>query len=336
MRKTVFPAIDGLMFCRSYSYQQPNNWTSSPGPPSSFETTPFAQSIFQRTAPSSAYPTPPPGITNSSSSLAYALGPPPPPQQPRVYQPQESPAFFNHFLEQKTREMNTASQVPHRPATPPPKAPPPPVEESPDPLALQSYAPVFAAGPVATPRKRKVYVQLDSPSVKRIQSVQSFHNKSTPKLKVSNFPITPSRSNMQTSTPTANVTPTPNRTVNKAYVSIPYKPWLTPSSSRKGASKMGADDTPDDLGGYGSEDEDAIYSPTRIGRNESIKSSARRTGDRDDRGACIMPYHCRVLEILTYLQRPSRNWSPSLRMSLKPKTHFLQTSTRQTCLNSSP
>ncbi|KAF9457433.1 hypothetical protein BDZ94DRAFT_1326256 [Collybia nuda] len=267
----------------SYSYQQPSNWAPPLGPPSSFETTPFAQSLFQRTTPSNAYPTPPPGITNSSSSLAYALGPPPPPQQPRIYQPQESPAFFNNFLEQKTREMNAASLVPHRPATPPSKAPPPPVEESPDPLALQSSVPAFSAEPIATPRKRKVYVQLDSPSVKRIQSVQSFHNKGTPKHQLPNIPITPSMFNIQASTPYANVTPTPNRTVNKAYVSIPYKPWLTPSSSRKGAGKMKADDTPDDLGGYGSEDEDVIYSPSRTSRNESVKSSARRTGDRDDR-----------------------------------------------------
>lgn len=44
--------------------------------------------------------------------------------------------------------------------------------------------------------------------------------------------------------------------------------------------KMKVDDTPDDLGGYGSVDDD---SPTR---NEfsSVKSSARRTGERDDRG----------------------------------------------------
>jgi cohesin loading factor subunit SCC2 len=44
--------------------------------------------------------------------------------------------------------------------------------------------------------------------------------------------------------------------------------------------KMKVDDTPDDLGGYGSVDDE---SPHRYW-NSSLKSSGRRTGDRDDRG----------------------------------------------------
>nr|Q00333.2 RecName: Full=Protein rad9; AltName: Full=SCC2 homolog [Coprinopsis cinerea okayama7\ len=73
---------------RSYPYQepqQPSNW-----PASSYQSTPFAQSVFQRTTPNSAYPTPPPpGISTSSSSLAFALGgpPQPPPRQQTVTQP---------------------------------------------------------------------------------------------------------------------------------------------------------------------------------------------------------------------------------------------------------
>lgn len=86
--------------------------------------------------------------------------------------------------------------------------------------------------------------------------------------------------------------------MNLAYVSVPPKPWLTPSSSHassimgssmKKQGKMKVSDTPDDLGGYGSE-EGSPESPSRQrGINDSVKSSSRRTGDRDERGmyCCI-------------------------------------------------
>ncbi|RDB15317.1 Protein rad9 [Hypsizygus marmoreus] len=264
----------------SYAYQEPVNWIPAPVPHSSFHTIPFAQSLFQRTAPTNAYPTPPPpGIITSSSSLAFALGPPPP-QPARVYRPEESPAFFDTFLEQKSREMAAS----RRPVTPPPKAAPKPSQESPDPLALRPGVP---AVPAVTPLKRKVYVQLDSPAVKRVQSIQSFHVR-PPDMPTT--PRTPVHVSQKKSATPSQVTPTPRRIVNMAYVSVPYKPWLTPSSSsRKGYApqlsekrlgKMKIDDTPD-LGGYGTEDDDdGAYSPTRT---DTVKSSARRTGERDDR-----------------------------------------------------
>lgn len=88
------------------------------------------------------------------------------------------------------------------------------------------------------------------------------------------------------------ITPTPKRIVNKAYVSIPPSPFLTPSSSRKG--KMGVNNTPDDLGGYGSE-ESGPSSPTkRPTLLDSVKSSARRTGDRDERGMSRKNYDMRT------------------------------------------
>lgn len=78
-----------------------------------------------------------------------------------------------------------------------------------------------------------------------------------------------------------------------AYVAVHHKPWLTPSPTHKGfrppkmsgkqlrKMKVTTKDDEDDLGGYGTPDGDA-YSPTR---SETVKSSARCTGDRDDRGA---------------------------------------------------
>jgi cohesin loading factor subunit SCC2 len=43
---------------------------------SSYQTNPFAQFVLQRSVPASSYHTPPPGIMNTSSSLAFALGDP--------------------------------------------------------------------------------------------------------------------------------------------------------------------------------------------------------------------------------------------------------------------
>lgn len=342
-----------LTLHRSYQYREPVPWTQPP-PPSSFQTAPFAQSVFQRTAPSTAYPTPPPApISTSSSSLAHALGSPPaPPQhQPppmKVYQPQESPAFYDHFLERKVAQMNEFQppvahqehartnppqppvarrespqkqplhaptrrqdappmpQVPvrfhepRRPITPPQKPKLQVADESPDPLALRSGSSTNTLS--VTPQKRKPVVLIESPSSKRIQSFKPLSNSSlaqwngskTPGTSVPLTPSTTSSSFSKMSAASLNiVTPTTTkRIVNMAYVSVPPSPWLTPSSSRKGSTHMNSangkinnlNDTPDDLGGYGSE-EDGPSSPTkRRGIMDSVKSSARRTGDRDERG----------------------------------------------------
>ena len=266
--------------------------------PSSFQTRPFAQSIFQRTAPSTAYPTPP-GFNASSSSLAFALGgpasQPKPPSPPKVHQPQESHAFFEDFLEQKTRQMNPPRSSPLvrsdtlRALTPPPKAKAILPEESPDPLAIQSHSAVFAV----TPKKRKPVMDMESPSIKRVNSMKSLTShsgsqSSLPKTPQSKTPLTPSSTMSSVSQRSVNATPTGKRMVNLAYVSVPPSPWLTPCKRSMSidprTDKSEVQDTPDDLGGYGSED-DSPLSPTKGRRvNDSVKSSARRTGDRDERG----------------------------------------------------
>ncbi|KAG6899686.1 hypothetical protein C0993_007947 [Termitomyces sp. T159_Od127] len=259
----------------SYSYQEPVNWAPQPSPHTNYQTNSLAQALFQHTAPSIAYPTPPPpGITSSSSSLAFALGKAPSP--PRVYPPQQSQQFFNDFLEQKSRELDAA----RRPATPPRPPAPPPIQESPDPLALTATS----AAPAVTPRKRKVYVQIESPAVKRLHVLPSFQKTKsatpqTPKASTSARADTHASPN----TPSSH---TPRGSVSMAYVAVPPAPWLTPTSSRKGSvthtpgKRVRLDDTPD-LGGYGSDDDDGAYSPMR---SDVVKTSARRTGDRDDRG----------------------------------------------------
>ena len=291
---------------RSYQYPESMDWVPSV-PSSSFQTRPFAHSVFQRTVPAAAYPTPPPpGISASSSSLAFALGGPP--SQPKhlppplkSYQPQDSHAlFYEDFLEQKTRQINSSRPLPlvHsdtlRAITPPPKAKAIMPEESPDPLAIQPHTAEF----VVTPKKRKLVVELESPSIKRMHSMKSFSSHSgsqstLPKTPQSKASLTPS-STISSMSVSVNTTPTVKRIVNLAYVSVPSSPWLTPSS-HKGSTisdsrtgKNTVQDTPDDLGGYGSED-DVPLSPTK-GRNvnDSVKSSARRTGDRDERGRHLL------------------------------------------------
>jgi cohesin loading factor subunit SCC2 len=286
------------LISRSYQYPEHTDWAPSE-PSSSFQTRPFAHSVFQRTTPSSAYPTPPPpGISASSSSLAFALGGPPsqpklPPPLPKVYQPQDSHAFYEDFLEQKTRQINPLPLVRSdtlRAITPPPKAQAMSPEESPDPLAIQSHTDF-----TVSPKKRKPVVDMESPSIKRMHSVKSFVSHSgsqpmLPKTPQSKAPLTPGSSMSSTSQMSVNTTPTVKRVVNLAYVSIPSSPWSTPKGSMviDPRSKHKVRESPGDLGGYGSED-DGPPSPTK-GRSvhDSAKSSARRTGDRDERGRYLL------------------------------------------------
>lgn len=307
LNKRIYTTCLYYRISRSYQYPQPAEWTPSV-PNSSFQTRPFAYSVFQRTAPSTAYPTPPPpGISASSSSLAFALGGPPsqpkhPPLPTKVYQPQDSHAFYEDFLEQKTRQMNPPgpSSLVYsgnlRTVTPPPKAKATLPEESPDPLAIQSHTAGFAV----TPKKRKHVVDVESPSVKRMHSMKSFtpHSGSQstlPQTPQSKVPLTPSSTMSSTSQMSVNTTPTAKRLVNLAYVSIPPSPWLTPPS-RKGSmiidSRVGKNklqDASDDLGGYGSEDDVPLSLTKGRNVNDSVKSSsARRTGDRDERGRYLL------------------------------------------------
>lgn len=106
----------------------------------------------------------------------------------------------------------------------------------------------------------------------------------TPQSTQTSVPVTPNSSMTSFSTSdrsamSVNCTPTVRRIVNKAYVSIPPRPhYLTPKSERKLDS--------DDLGGYGSEDGGPSSPTKRTDMHDSVRSSARRTGDRDERGTC--------------------------------------------------
>lgn len=141
-----------------------------------------------------------------------------------------------------------------------------------------------ASSTTLTPRKRKLVVEIQTP-VKRLHSTKSLSSSSigekskamtTPQSTQSSVPITPGSSKTSLSSRHgSSVDSTPKR-INLAYVELPSPPYLTPMSSRKLDS--------DDLGGYCTENDSPIK---KMCINDSVKSSARRTGDRDERG--ILP-----------------------------------------------
>ncbi|KAF8208426.1 hypothetical protein K438DRAFT_2012502 [Mycena galopus ATCC 62051] len=271
------------------SYPYPSHWAPTNAQLSTFRTNPFAQAVLQRANPATAYPTPPPPSSSSSSSLANALGPSPAqPQAP--YVPQQSPAFFDQFLDQRSREIPPLAPPVHPPTPtqnrlpkvevllpprntpspnkiPRPKTPPPSqtrkplVEESPDPLAIT---------PAITPRKRKSVTQLNSPSVKRLYSPHP-----TP------VPVTPSTTSRASllSSPSSSFS-TPSRRATMSHIEVPQKSWVVTPQSKMRA--MDPPDSPNDLGGYGTDDDSPRKTLSNSG-GRVVVTSSRRTGDRDER-----------------------------------------------------
>jgi cohesin loading factor subunit SCC2 len=250
-------------------------------------------------APSFSYPTPPPpGIHSSSSSLAFALDERAIPQR-RQYPQQESTGFFNNFLDKSSRELERAQAAKYA-STPTPsqreKSFSIPRYSSPDPLELHPSQSI-------TPQKRKSLELLQSPSVKRVQAMHRSPSISGP-------PTTPASSSQDSlstqgtpvsSQSTSSFRPVPPQKPRmRAYVEIPAAPKFlsTPQPSQSGkkvrvktavvshGSKSRAEiDEEDDLGGFGPE-EDSPHQPrkTSLNMTEAGRSSAKRTGDRDDRG----------------------------------------------------
>lgn len=184
------------------NYHPPSHWSPAPPRQSTYQAAPFAQSVVQHTSPSASYPTPPPpGMSASSSSLANALGAPSSKPAHQVYQPEDSPAFFNAFLGhtpiQPLPRAATAPQTVRYHQQPPPLLhiqPPQPSQAKqsrvqPIPLAdiplvdLGSPDPLGISKPGSdslqvTPRKRKIEQYLESHSIKRMQT--TIPNRETP------------------------------------------------------------------------------------------------------------------------------------------------------------
>ena len=250
--------------------------------------------------PSFSYPTPPPpGIHSSSSSLAFALDEraiPPKKQYPQL----ESTSFYNNFLDKSSRELERAQAAKY--ANPPSPSQRErsfsiPRHSSPDSLELPPSQSV-------TPQKRKSLELLQSPSVKRPQALDR-----TPSLL--GPPTTPASSSQgsfssQGTPVSSQITPSSRPVPSykpkmRAYVEIPLAPmFLSTQQLSQSGKKMrvkpavvlhGSKDSTeideeDDLGGFGPE-EDSPHRPRKTGLSmtEAGRSSAKRTGDRDDRGS---------------------------------------------------
>jgi len=133
-------------------------------------------------------------------------------------------------------------------------------DDSPDHTTLKHIA---SGSPTSTstPRKRKPVVQMESPTVKRLQSTKLDSSASLSSPRIASFSTPPSK-----------------KAVTLAYVEIPPSPWLTPSSSQKFDRSGGPSNKAQTMeAGY-----DPNRSPAR--HNDPYRSSTRRTGDRDDRG----------------------------------------------------
>lgn len=231
-----------------YSFSAPSSWTFAPSDASCYPSA-IANSVLQRFNPTSAYPTPPPpGIRSSSSSLAFALGHPSQVKsQQRVYKPDESGPFFKDFLNRSAHLLDSKpTSTPHQS----PSKVDPPRPKSPVPLTPQ---------PFATPRKRKSPDELITPSQKRIHAANP-----------TNVPPT-KRSTSET--PSHRSSKSSRQLL--AYVNVPTSTWKTPStkSSKHSGDLASPDESADEDGDYPEHDTHA-----------NIKSSARRTGDRDERG----------------------------------------------------
>ncbi|CCM06130.1 uncharacterized protein FIBRA_08379 [Fibroporia radiculosa] len=279
-----------------YSYYQPSTlWPQSYTSSSAYQTTPFAQSVFQYSSPSTSYPTPPPAsISTSFSSLAHALGDPIPKPAKTAHRPNESKKFFDDFLARSSTEMSSSNvtvnpqSTPHRPQAPTK------VEESPDPLALPSLSPQRSVRITQTSRKRKVAVALESPTLKRRQVV----NGSSSQLFQSQSSKA-GRSTLGSSPAKSQGSPTPKKKL-EPFIDVPPLPQLyhTPTSRRhshleshtpltngisrnKGKGRAVEDE---DLGGFGTEEDEGPPMSQSSGLGRSVKSSGRRaTGERDDR-----------------------------------------------------
>ncbi|KAG1898204.1 uncharacterized protein F5891DRAFT_490571 [Suillus fuscotomentosus] len=288
------------------SSQFASPWLQSQ-PQSTYHPLPFAQSLIQRMNPPAAYPTPPPpGIRSTSSSLAFALGhpltypnQPKPPTEP-VHRRKEPVAVFNHFIAQKNRdiemkqaerdikedELQHSTQTPSQPVAPrsvqsqsnshlivqsAPRSPQihvAPSAPTSTQLTPRSTAhlpvPLAPAENSVTPQKRKYTGEDKGSPLKRVHTVPS---ECQEELNIHS---------LQTSTPSSRTTP---RQV-MAYVEVPPLPsaWRTPSKKRPLSTSMS---TPAyNFDASGSEEDDVRY---KFGIHASVKLSARRTGDRDER-----------------------------------------------------
>ncbi|KAG0704778.1 hypothetical protein DFH29DRAFT_981273 [Suillus ampliporus] len=242
------------------SSQFASPWLQSQ-PQSTYHSLPFAHSLIQRMNPPAAYPTPPPpGIRSTSSSLAFALGHPltypnqSKPSNEHVHKCKEPVPAFNDFIAQKNRDIEMKPAEHDVKGEEPPRSTQPPSQ-------------VASRENSVTPQKRKYAGEDKGSPLKRVHTV-SLEPQEELNMQFRSLQTTPSSSRV-----------TPRQVM--AYVEVPPLPsvWRTPSKKQSLPPSMST--PPDNLDASGSDEEDdARY---KLDIHASVKMSARRTGDRDER-----------------------------------------------------
>ncbi|OAX39889.1 hypothetical protein K503DRAFT_738603 [Rhizopogon vinicolor AM-OR11-026] len=284
---------------------------SQPQSQSSYHPIPFAHSLIQRMNPPAAYPTPPPpGIRSTSSSLAFALGHPlafpnnPKASTEHAPRRKEPVAAFNDFIAQKDRAIEAksaerdtkggtilhstqqlsqvASQtlqsnthlvvqqaIPSSPQVHVPPSTRPPTQVTPRPVdhSPRLSVPSLPTDNSTTPKKRKYADEIKGSPLKRVHTAPPEPQEER-HVQFRSLQTTPSSSKA-----------TPRHVM--AYVELPPLPnaWRTPSKKHSLTPSTSA--RPGNVDASGSEEEDD--SQYKHETHASVKSSARRTGDRDER-----------------------------------------------------
>jgi len=228
-----------------------------------------------------AYPTPPPGIAHSSSSLANALQEQPRPSR-KVCEPETSTQFFNEFVASKTRDLPTATTsipVPTPTPTPAPKPPMPTPPATIPPVPSNSVLPRVQTPTLAprvtepravTPKKRKHEDMESSIPKPQISHQASANYPFLPRKDLSSLPRIPKKSQVYVDVP-----PRPSTWKNQLPMSKP--PAIRQSSL---ATDTRSDDSRATAGST-----TQYRSISAMSTTDGRTSPVKRTGGRDDRGA---------------------------------------------------
>lgn len=220
-----------------------------------------------------AYPSPPPGIAHSSSSLANALQEQPRPPR-KVYEPETSPQFFHEFVASKTKDLSIATPSISTPApfskppmpTPPATIPPVPSNNVLSRVQTPTTAHRATEPQTITPRKRK-HEDTESPVLKPKPPLHT--SAKTPALQkdLPSLPRFPKKSQVYVEVP-----PRPN--ARKAQAPTPHSPAIRETPPTNSSRSHGVHSSAGPI----------HRSPFATGSTDGRASPIKRTGGRDDRG----------------------------------------------------
>ena len=223
------------------------------------------------------YPTPPPGIAHSSSSLANALQEQPRPPR-KVYEPETSAQFFNEFVVNKTKDLPIPTPTIPAPASKPPIPTPP--------ATIPPVPPSTVLPRVQTPAlvPRVMEPQAVTPKKRKYEDTESSIPKSQPSSQTSaKYPVFPRKD-------LSSLPRIPKKT--QVYVDVPPRPstWKSqapqsqpPANRESSLATKGRSN--DNYATAGSATQYRTSSATSA--IDGRTSPAKRTGGRDDRGTLL-------------------------------------------------